>query len=216
VTYVVAAGNENANAYYSSPAGLPAAITVAATDSRDRRAPFSNWGSTVDLFAPGVGIRSAYPGSTTATAVLNGTSMAAPHVTGAAALVLDAAPTYRPAQVLAFLVGQATTGRVTDRKGAPDRLLYVPRPPAAPVIKTTALPAGQVGQPYSAQLALTTTRRGTWSLAGGALPPGLRLSSTGLISGTPTTATATRTIIVKFTDYVPQSATRTLSIVVRG
>ena len=54
VTYVVAAGNENANAAAGSPSGVPAAITVAATDARDRRAPFSNWGATVDLFAPGV------------------------------------------------------------------------------------------------------------------------------------------------------------------
>ncbi len=212
VTYVVAAGNENVNAYRVSPAGVAAAITVAATDARDRRAPFSNWGSTVDLFAPGVGIRSAYKGSTTATAVMSGTSMAAPHVAGAVALVLDAVPGYRPAQVRDYLVTRATTGKVTDRKDAPNRLLYVPAPPAAPVIATTSLPTGHVGEAYSVQLALKAARRGTWRISSGALPAGLTLSSSGLLSGTPTTATPTRSIVVTFTDYVPQSATRTLTI----
>jgi subtilisin family serine protease len=216
VTYVVAAGNEDSNAYYSSPAGLPAAITVAATDARDRRAVFSNWGSSVDLFAPGVGIRSAYKGTTTATAVLSGTSMAAPHVAGAAALVLDALPAYRPVQVRDWLVARATTGKVTDRKGAPDRLLFVPGPPPAPVISTASLPKAEVGEPYHVQLALQVSRRGTWSIASGTLPDGLTLSSSGVLSGTPTAASPTRKIIVKFTDYVPQSGTRTLYLLVRA
>ncbi|HEU4346748.1 MAG TPA: S8 family peptidase [Actinoplanes sp.] len=216
VTYVVAAGNENADAGSVSPAGVSAAITVAASDAEDRRAWFSNWGSTVDLFAPGVGIRSAYKGSATATAVLSGTSMASPHVAGAAALVLDAYPSYTPAQVRAYLVGRATTGRIAGRKGAPNRLLYVPAPPPAPRIATSVLPAGQVGVPYRAQLTLVTGRRGAWSVAAGTLPDGLTLSRAGLVSGTPTTPTPTRRITVKFTDYVPQSVTRNLYVLVRG
>jgi subtilisin family serine protease len=214
VTFVVAAGNENINSYRVSPAAVAAAITVAATDTRDRRASFSNWGSTVDLFAPGVGIRSAYKSSTTATAVMSGTSMAAPHVAGAAALVLDAAPAYRPVQVRDYLVAKATTGKVTDLRSAPNRLLYVSPPPAAPVITTASLPAGRVGSAYRVQLTLKSGRHGAWSVASGTLPGGLTLSSSGLLSGTPTAASPARAIGVRFTDYVPQTATRTLSLTI--
>jgi subtilisin family serine protease len=216
VTYVVAAGNSNVNARALSPARLPAAITVAATDTRDRRAYFSNWGASVDLFAPGVGIKSAGMGSTTATVVLSGTSMATPHVAGAAALVLDAFPAFRAAQVRAYLAARATRGRVVDRKNAPNLLLRVSGPPPAPVIATAKLPTGQAGQPYAAQLSLVAGRRGTWRLAAGTLPTGLTLSTTGLISGTPTTATTTRKLVVRFTDYVPQTASRILYIQVRA
>jgi subtilisin family serine protease len=216
VTYVVAAGNENVNAKYVSPARLPAAITVGATDTRDRRAYFSNWGATVDIFAPGVGVRSASKSSTTASAVMSGTSMATPHVAGAVALVLDAFPTYRPVQVRAYLAARATRGKVVDRKGAPDLFLRVPGPPRAPSIATRTLPIGQTGQRYAAQLQLVTGRRGTWSIAVGTLPAGLTMTSTGLISGTPTTATATRKIVVRFTDYVPLTSIRNLYILVRA
>ena len=217
VTYVVAAGNSNQEASYSSPAGLPSAITVAATDSRDRRASFSNWGPSVDLFAPGVSILSAYKGTTTSTAIMSGTSMAAPHVTGAAAMVLDAAPTWTPRQVRDFLVAKATTGVVVDRKYAPNRLLFVPAPPPPPAIKAATLPYARVGVAYRAQLSLVTARRGTWTLASGTLPAGLTLSrTTGLISGTPTTVTSARTIVVRFTDYVPQSTIRSFTLSVRA
>jgi subtilisin family serine protease len=215
VTYVVAAGNEDVNARYLSPARLPAAITVAATDSSDRRAYFSNWGSGVDLFAPGVNVKSAGKSSTTATAVMTGTSMATPHVAGAAALVLDAYPAYRPVQVRNYLVARATRGKVTDPKGAPALLLRVSAPPPAPIVSTTKLPVGQTGQRYAAQLALVTGRRGTWSVAAGTLPAGLTMTSAGRISGTPTTATATRKVVVRFTDYVPQSGLRNLYILIR-
>lgn len=214
VTYVVAAGNTNVDARSASPARLPAAITVAATDSRDRRAYFSNWGSSVDFFAPGVAVKSAWIGGTTATSVRTGTSMAAPHVSGAVALVLDAFPSYRPAQVRSYLAARATTGKVADRKGAPNLLLRVPGPPAAPKIATASLPIGKTGVRYAAQLSLVTGRVGTWSVTG-ALPAGLTMSSTGLISGTPTAAAPTRKIVVRFTDYVPQSAVRTLYLLVR-
>jgi subtilisin family serine protease len=142
--------------------------------------------------------------------------MATPHVTGAAALVLDAFPTSRPAQVRAYLAARATTGKVIDRKSAPNLLLRVPGPPPAPKIATATLPIGQTGARYAVQLSLVTGRRGTWSIAAGTLPTGLTMSSAGLISGTPTTATSTRKIVVRFTDYVPLTAIRPLYILVRG
>ncbi|MQS09789.1 S8 family peptidase, partial [Streptomyces alkaliphilus] len=92
VTYVVAAGNSNANAGNSSPARVAEAITVAASTSSDSRASFSNYGSVVDIFAPGQSIAAPWHTSNTAVNTISGTSMAAPHVAGAAALVLGGSP----------------------------------------------------------------------------------------------------------------------------
>ena len=214
VTYAVAAGNDGVNVRYQSPADVPSAITVGATDSLDRRATFSNYGSLVDIFAPGVGVMSAWRTSNTATAIASGTSMASPHVAGAAALMLDAHPTWSPARVRDYLVAHATTGRVTNRgTGSPNRLLYTVAPPAKPVIRTAKLKTGKVGRAYRAQLSLTRSRRGTWHVVSGKLPRGLRLSSSGVLSGTPR-AKAVRTITIRFTDYVPRTVTRKLTITI--
>jgi subtilisin family serine protease len=212
VTFVVAAGNEHVNAARTSPAGLPAAITVGATDRKDRRASFSNYGSVLDIFAPGVDIVSAWSTGDNAVAVASGTSMASPHVAGAAALALDEFPAMSPAQVRNFLVGKATTGKVTGRAGSPNRLLFAPPPAAAPVIKTTGLTV-QADQPYAGKLALTAARRGSWSLASGTLPKGLSLAGSGAITGTPV-GTGTATITVRFVDYVPNTVTKTLPVTV--
>ncbi|WP_240670136.1 S8 family peptidase [Actinoplanes solisilvae] len=212
VTYVVAAGNENVSAGRMSPAGLAAAITVGATDAADRRAPFSNYGAVLDLFAPGVNIRSDFIGSNYTTAVASGTSMASPHVAGAAALALDGSPSMNPAQVRNYLVRLATTGRVKDLKGSANRLLFVPPLPAKPVIKTAAL-AFTAGKAYSGSLALTAGRRGTWSIAAGRLPQGVTLWRSGKITGTPT-GPGTATVTVRFVDYVPWLATRTVKVTV--
>ena len=213
ITYVVAAGNEDTNATDLSPAGLPAAITVGATDAADRRASFSNFGPSLDLFAPGVGIRSSVSSSDTATAVYNGTSMASPHVAGAAALALDANPSLTPAQVRNQLVARATTGKVTDRAGSPNRLLFVPAPPARPVIRSSAVTM-TAGQASTTRLTLAANRRGTWSLVAGRLPGGVRLSAAGVLSGTPT-GPGTATVKVRFVDYVPYAVTKVLTVTVR-
>ncbi len=134
VTYAVAAGNGNSagvaqDACASSPARVPGALTVGATDQADRAASFSNHGRCVDLFAPGVGITSAWHTGATATSTISGTSMATPHVAGVAALVLSSTPSAQPAAVATTVTGAATTdhvvlSRTATRAGTPNRLLF--------------------------------------------------------------------------------------------
>ncbi len=125
VTFAVAAGNDSANACSTSPARTAEAITVGATTSSDARASYSNYGSCLDIFAPGSSIKSDWIGSSTATNTISGTSMATPHVTGAAALYLATHTTASPATVRNALVAAATTGKVTNAgSGSPNALLY--------------------------------------------------------------------------------------------
>ncbi|MDX3574477.1 S8 family peptidase [Streptomyces sp. ID05-47C] len=129
VTYTVAAGNEGRAAALYSPADVIEAITVGATDRRDVRLAYSNHGSALDLFAPGVSIVSTAHTSDTGRATWSGTSMAAPHAAGVAALYLATRPRATPAQVQRALVAGATNGKVSGRgPGSPDRLLRVTRP----------------------------------------------------------------------------------------
>jgi subtilisin family serine protease len=117
VTYSISAGNSTANACNQTPARVPAAITVMATSKNDRIASFSNFGNCADIFAPGVAITAGWNGSDTDSNTISGTSMAAPHVTGVAALYLEANPTATPAQVSTALVSNATSGIIKNVSG---------------------------------------------------------------------------------------------------
>ena len=124
VTYAVAAGNENANACFFSPANTDA-ITVGASDIQDQRASFSNKGRCVDVFAPGVSITSAWALSDTATNTISGTSMASPHAAGVAALYLDENPDAAPEEVMTAILQGATSGRLSGVGfGSPNLLLF--------------------------------------------------------------------------------------------
>ncbi|MFD6681308.1 MULTISPECIES: S8 family peptidase [Micromonospora] len=127
VTYGLAAGNDSgANACNTSPARTTEAITVGSTTSSDARSSFSNIGTCLDIFAPGSSITSAWYTSNTATNTISGTSMATPHVVGAAALVASANPSWTPAQVRNQLVANATPNVVGNPgSGSPNLLLYV-------------------------------------------------------------------------------------------
>lgn len=138
VTYGIAAGNGNflgiaQDACKTSPADVPSAITVGATDNTDTKASWSNYGTCVDIFAPGVNITSSWYTGTTATNTISGTSMATPHVVGSAALYLQANPAATPAQVSSALTGNATAGVVkSGGSGSPNLLLYTGFINAAP------------------------------------------------------------------------------------
>jgi subtilisin family serine protease len=125
VTFVVAAGNSNRDACNFSPARAGVAITVGATTNTDARASYSNFGSCLDIFAPGSSITSTWSTSNTATATISGTSMASPHVAGVAALYLQGNPTASPATVRNALVANATANVVTSAgRNSPNRLLF--------------------------------------------------------------------------------------------
>ena len=137
VTYAVASGNDNADACNSSPSRVANALTAASSTSTDARSSFSNWGSCIDLFAPGSSITSAWHTSNTATNTISGTSMASPHIAGVAALYLAVNPGATPSQVNSAVINAASTNKISDVRGSPNRLLYsffgsAPPPPPPP------------------------------------------------------------------------------------
>ena len=123
VTYSIAAGNSNADACRYSPARVPEAITVGATTSTDSRASYSNFGSCLDLFAPGSNITSTWLAGGVAT--ISGTSMAAPHVAGVAVLYLQGHPNALPVEVATAMVNNSSSVRIGNSgRKSPNRLLY--------------------------------------------------------------------------------------------
>ncbi|MDO3705457.1 S8 family serine peptidase [Micromonospora sp. C28SCA-DRY-2] len=189
ITYAVAAGNgdifgNRQNACNYSPARVASAITVGATQNNDAAASFSNFGTCVDILAPGVNITSAWHTGNTATNTISGTSMASPHVAGAAALVLSANPSWSPQQVRDSLVNNATPNVVTNPgTGTPNRLLYVVNDGTPPVNDFSVSVSPTSGS--TAPGGSVTTTVGTATTNGSA--QSVSLSASGLPSG----ATAT-------------------------
>jgi subtilisin family serine protease len=160
VTYAIAAGNSSDNACSYSPASTPNALTVGATDSTDTRASFSNYGTCVDVFAPGYSITSAWIGSDTATNTISGTSMATPHVAGVAALYLGLNPSASPSQVAAVLTSRATLNAVLNPgTGSPNRLLYMGNlaAPVDQVPPTATITSPTDGQTVSGSVPVSVT-----------------------------------------------------------
>jgi subtilisin family serine protease len=197
VTYCIAAGNSAANASTSSPARVTQAITVGATDNTDTFAYFSNYGSIVDICAPGVNIMSDWNTSVTATNTISGTSMATPHVTGAVALYLEENPTASPADVQSAIKANGTPNKIKSLKtGTVNLLLYsivgTPPPPQAP-----AAPA--LNAPANAATGVAVPAVLSWAASTGATSYSVQVSATSDfaafvytvsgISGTSTTAT---------------------------
>lgn len=151
IVFAVAAGNDSSSACNYSPARTPNAITVGSTTSSDARSSFSNYGTCLDIFAPGSSITSASNSSDTGSTSMSGTSMASPHVAGAAALYLGANPTATPQQVRDALVANGTANKVTSPgTGSPNVLLYTgfigtgtpPPPDTTPPSTSITSPAG--------------------------------------------------------------------------
>ncbi|MET7308003.1 S8 family peptidase [Streptomyces sp. NPDC005134] len=126
VTFAVAAGNESADASEGSPARVPEAITVASSTVEDEQSSFSNYGPVVDIYAPGSDITSSWNDSDDATNTISGTSMATPHVVGAAAVYLAGHPDATPAEVATALTDGATPDAISNAtEGTPNKLLKI-------------------------------------------------------------------------------------------
>ncbi len=186
VVYCVAAGNSALNVSTSSPADVAEAITVAASDVTDAFASFSNFGAGVDIIAPGVNITSAWLTTDAATNTISGTSMATPHVAGAAALYLAANPTATPAAVQTALTAAATLNKITGvPTGTVNKLLFTtagatppPPPPSAPATPTLISPAnGATGISRTAAVL-------SWSASTGATNYRLQVSTVSTFAST--------------------------------
>lgn len=203
VTFAVAAGNESTLASSKSPASAPNAITVGATGSGDIWASYSNYGSVVDILAPGSYIFSAWKTSTTSYNTISGTSMATPHVAGVAALYLDANPGSSPATIRNALVSNATNATIAGLpSGTTNDLLYsgfitggsTPTAPAAPTgLTATAVAYNQINLTWTDNatnesnyyVEISTDGGSTFALLATLSSNATSYSSTGLTASTP-------------------------------
>jgi len=217
VVYAVAAGNGNIvgipqDACNYSPASAPSALTVGATTTTDAVASFSNYGTCVDILAPGVSITSDWYTSTTATNTISGTSMATPHVTGAAALYLAANPSSTPAQVASALTGNATPNAISGlSNGTPNRLLYTaflgggsPPPPSGPTASFT-YKCRKLSCSFDASASTGTSLSYSWSFGDNTTGAGVTVSHS--FQGR-----ASYTVTLTVTDATPASATTSKTI----
>jgi serine protease len=213
VTYAVAAGNSNVSACNSSPARVPEALTVGSSTNGDVRSSFSNYGTCVDLFAPGSSITSAWSTSDTALNTISGTSMASPHVAGVAALYLAANPTASPSAVNAAIIGNASLNKLSSvGLGSPNRLLYsifgsapVDNPPtAAFTYSCTDLTCTFDGGGSTDDDAIISY---AWTFGDGQSGSGAHVGHTYGSAGT-------RTVTLTVTDTANQSATASKSVTV--
>ncbi|WP_338043531.1 S8 family peptidase [Lentzea albidocapillata] len=215
VTYAIASGNSNTDACSTSPARVAEAITVNSSTNTDARSSFSNYGSCTDIYAPGSSIVSAWHTNDTATNNISGTSMATPHVAGAAALWLATHPTDSPAAVWNGINAASTPNKITNvGANTPNKLLYslFGAPSGNPSVTNPGTQNSTVGTAASLQLSASGgTSPYTWSVSG--LPAGLSANASGAISGTPTTA-GTSTVTATVTDAANKTGTATFSWVV--
>jgi len=195
LTVVVAAGNSGADACASSPARVPEAITVGATTSGDVRASWSNWGSCLDLFAPGASITSAWSTSNTATSTISGTSMAAPHVAGAAALLIALDRASTPTAVRDLLVQDATKDVLTDvGSGSANRLLRVASGTTEPVVRVTPDVGSITNTPSGGRWSAATAEVHVVDAAAPAVPlAGVSVTGRWYVDGAPQGAVTTST-----------------------
>ncbi|MGH2829884.1 MAG: choice-of-anchor D domain-containing protein [Actinomycetota bacterium] len=167
VTYAIAAGNGNqagqaVNACNPSPGRVAEALTVSATNTSDAKPTWANIGTCVDIFAPGVSITSAWYTSNSATNTISGTSMATPHVAGAAALYLQTAPSALPPAVANALISNATLNKISNPgTGSPNRLLYTAAFVAGVVATPAAVAFGNVGTGQTSAEQTITVANGT-------------------------------------------------------
>jgi serine protease len=218
VTYAVAAGNSSVNACNSSPARVAEALTVGSSTNLDARSSFSNYGTCVDIFAPGSSITSAWSTSDNAINTISGTSMASPHVAGVAALYLSANPTASPSAVHEAIIGNASPNKLSSvGSGSPNRLLYsifvsapVDTPPTAAFTYscdglTCEFNGGEFNDGGS------TDDNGiisyAWTFGDGQSGSGAQVAHTY-------GSTGTRTVTLTVTDTANQSATASKSVTV--